>query len=67
MDSGRCYAPVAREPVRARLRLPGSTLITNRAPVWFQPVVAVLNVATPGKMFPDVTTRREELVRGDDS
>jgi 3-phosphoshikimate 1-carboxyvinyltransferase len=31
MDSGRWRAPVAQEPVRATLRLPGSKSITNRA------------------------------------
>jgi 3-phosphoshikimate 1-carboxyvinyltransferase len=31
MDSGRWKAPSASEPVRARLRLPGSKSITNRA------------------------------------
>jgi 3-phosphoshikimate 1-carboxyvinyltransferase len=31
MDSGRWHAPAAHGPVRARLRLPGSKSITNRA------------------------------------
>src|SRR5215470_5198397 len=31
MDSGRWRAPAAHGPVRARLRLPGSKSITNRA------------------------------------
>src|ERR1700749_2545942 len=31
MDSGRWRAPAATGPVRARLRLPGSKSITNRA------------------------------------
>jgi 3-phosphoshikimate 1-carboxyvinyltransferase len=31
MDSGRWQTPSAQEPVRARLRLPGSKSITNRA------------------------------------
>ncbi len=31
MDSGRWHAPAAQGPVRARLRLPGSKSITNRA------------------------------------
>jgi len=31
MDSGRWRSPAAKGPVRARLRLPGSKSITNRA------------------------------------
>ena len=31
MDSGRWRCPAAEGPVRARLRLPGSKSITNRA------------------------------------